>query len=161
MDAICPSVIDSLVHIWTTLHNDLDVEIDAAEARYLRGVLFGMDDELVARLLAAKLAISRTPDPGGADDLARRGSFVSYAVQGQSLSARLVHGSLSEDGLLGVGSRFGAALLGLRPGQSLLWPMEHGRLVEVRALRVGAVPGGRPVRPVIPVKVPRLPCAFG
>ncbi len=53
MNAICPSVIDSLVHIWTALHKDLDVEIDAGDARYLRGVVLSMDDELVARLLSA------------------------------------------------------------------------------------------------------------
>lgn len=160
MDHICPSVIDSLVHIWTTLHDDLDVEIDAAEARYLRGVLFGMDDELVARLLAAKLAIARTPDSGNCDDLARRGSFVHYAIQGQALSVRLVHGAASGDGLLGVGSRFGAALLGLRPGQSLLWPLEHGRLVEVRTLKVDVDPHGMATT-ARPIRDSGLPCVFG
>ncbi len=161
MDAICPSAIDSLVHIWTTLHKDLDVKIDATEGRYLRNVIFGMDDELVARLLAAKLSMSRTPDPCGGDDLARRGSNVDYAVQGQSFSARLVHGTSSEGDLLGIGSRYGAALLGLRPGQSVLWPMELGRLVEVHALKVTACPGRKVATLATGSRSSGSPCAFG
>ena len=74
MDAICPSAIDSLVHIWTALHKELDVEIDAAEARYLRGVVVGMDDELAARLLAAKVSMSRSPDVNSDATLVRRGA---------------------------------------------------------------------------------------
>jgi len=141
MDAICPSVIDPLVRIWTTLHKDLKLEVEAAELRYLRRVVFEMDDELVARLLAAKLAMAKQPsDARPSDDLARRGSEILYAVQGRRRRVRLVHGSIDEDGFLGVRTRFGAALLGLRSGQSLLWPLEQGRLVEVHALSVTASP---------------------
>lgn len=49
MDAICLSVVDSLVRIWTTLHEDPEIEMEAAETCCLRGVILGMDDELVAR----------------------------------------------------------------------------------------------------------------
>ena len=136
MDAICPSVIDSLVRIWSALHKDLDVEIDRGDARYLRGVVLGMDDELIARLLSAKLAMARNPDLPGDGALARRGSDITFSIQGRTLKATLVHGTEAVGSRLGVGTRFGAALLGLRANRSLLWPMEQGRLVEVRLLKV-------------------------
>lgn len=160
MNAICPSVIDSLVHIWTVLHKDLDVEIDAGNARYLRGVVLSMDDELVARLLSAKLAMSRTPDAQRDGTLARCGSDVVYSVQGRTLHATLVHGTEVFGRRLGVGTRFGAALLGLRPGQSLLWPMERGRLVEVRALKITS-PRLRGHDRVSRLSGTREPCVFG
>lgn len=137
MDTVCPSSIGALVGIWRALHKDLSVEMDPTEGRYLQHVVYAMDDELVAALLAAKLAMSKPPsNTHSMGDLVRRGSEVLYSVQGRRYRARLVHGSAREDGLLGVDTRFGAALLGLRSGQSLLWPHEHGRLVEVHALEV-------------------------
>ncbi|RYY26711.1 MAG: hypothetical protein EOP62_09740 [Sphingomonadales bacterium] len=152
MDAICPSVVDSLVRIWTKLHNDLQLEIEPAEARYLHDVMIGMDDELVARLLGVKLALARRPNGVRTrSDAARRGSEILYSVQGRHIRARLVHGIAEQDGRLGVGTRFGAALLGMPAGGSILWPLEHGRLVEVRLLEVSAsTSAGRkdvPVRP--------------
>lgn len=160
MNAICPSVIDSLVHIWTALHKDLDVEIDAGNARYLRGVVLSMDDELVARLLSAKLAMSRMPDAQSDGTLARCGSDVVYSVQGRTLQATLVHGTDVTKRRLGVETRFGAALLGLRPGQSLLWPMERGRLVEVRVLKIASPSFSRRGR-ISPLFRTGKPCAFG
>jgi len=139
MDAICPSVVDSLVRIWATLHDDLVLEIEPAEARYLHAVMIGLDDELVARLLGVKLALARRRDRTRArTDTARMGSDVLYSVQGRHSRARLVHGVSEDDGSLGVGTRFGAALLGMRSGGSILWPLEHGRLVEVQLLKVAA-----------------------
>jgi transcription elongation GreA/GreB family factor len=137
MDTVCPSSIGALVGIWRALHKDLSVEMDPTEGRYLQHVVYAMDDELVAALLAAKLAMSKPPsNTHSMGDLVRRGSQVLYSVQGRRHRARLVHGSAREDGLLGVDTRFGAALLGLRSGHSLLWPHEHGQLVEVHALEV-------------------------
>lgn len=161
MDAICPSAIDSLVQIWSALHKELDVEIEAAEARYLSGVVLGMDDELVARLLAAKISMSRAPDANCDGTLVRRGSVLEYAIQGRTRGATLVHGSVVSDGRLGVGTRFGAAVIGLRPGQSLLWPMEQGRLAEVRVLEVmtTAIRKRRAGSAISAVKA--KPCAFG
>ena len=161
MDAICPTVVGSLVRIWTTLHKDLNVEMDGAEIRYLRRVVFAMDDELVAGLLAAKLAMARQPAGGGpAHELARKGCEVLYAVQGRRCRARLVHGSASDAGLLGTGTRFGAALLGLRAGQSLLWPLAQGRLVELRLLEV-AVPDSVSDSLANTARPTRTPCEFG
>lgn len=160
MNAICPSAIDSLVHIWTALHKNLDVEIDAGNARYLRGVVLSMDDELVARLLSAKLAMSRIPDAQNDETLARCGSDLVYSVQGRTLQATLVHGTDVSERRLGVGTRFGAALLGLRPDQSLLWPMERGRLVEVRVLTITS-PSLSRQRPISPLLRMGKPCAFG
>ena len=139
MDAICPSVVDSLVRIWATLHDDLLLDIEAAEARYLHAVMIGLDDELVARLLGVKLALARKRSGTRLrSDAARRGSDLIYSVQGRHHRARLVHGDVEVGGRLGVGTRFGAALLGMPPGGSILWPLEHGRLVEVQLLEVAA-----------------------
>lgn len=162
MDAICPTAIDSLVRIWTTLHADLSVEIEPAEVRHLHRVVFGMDDELLACLLATKLAMSRRPRrnwPG--DDLARFGSEILFSVQGRQHRGRLIHGAADEAGVIGIESRYGAALLGLRSGQQILWPHASGRLVEVRVLEVTAprilgrpdCAAGRPGR--------AAPCASG
>ena len=137
MDRICPTAVGSLARIWSALHSDLSLEIDPGDACYLRNVVFQMDDDLVAGLLALKLAKARRPlEPWRTNDLARLGSDVLYSVQGRRSRARLVHGAVVGDGLLGIETRFGAALLGLRAGQSLLWPHEVGRLVEVRAIEV-------------------------
>ena len=136
MDPICPSVVDSLAHIWTALHKDVPVAIAPSEAHYLRRLILHLDDELLARLLAAKLAASRATGDRPSGDVARLGSEILYSVQGQGHRARLVHGETSEAGLLGVGSRFGSALIGFRAGQAVLWPLEQGRLVELKILRV-------------------------
>lgn len=158
MHDLSPSVVESLVHIWKALHRDLDVEIDAVAARYLQSVVIGIDDELIATLLGAKLAMARLPNPVGEDDLAMLGSDVTYSIRGRSRSVQLVHGDRSGLETLGVGSRFGAAVLGLRPGQSILWPLEVGRLVEVH---VRAVSGRRAVRARGEVNRGSVPCAFG
>ena len=136
MEPICQSVVDSLVHIWTALHKDVPVTIAPPEANYLRRLILHLDDELLARLLAAKLAASRgtATRPGG--NVARLGSEILYSVQGQEHRARLVHGETSGEGALGVGSRFGSALIGFRAGQAVLWPLEQGRLVELKILRI-------------------------
>lgn len=139
MDAICPSVVDSLVRIWAKLHHDLELVIEPAEARYLHAVMIGMDDELVARLLGVKLALARKRNGIRAQgNVARRGSDLHYSVKGRHIRARLEHGVSEQSGRLGVGTRFGAALLGMPSGGSILWPLEHGGLVEVQLLEVAA-----------------------
>lgn len=161
MKGICPTAIAPLIGIWTALHKDLEVVMDAAEARYLNGVLLGLDDELVAHLLAAKLAMSRPPGADRGQAVAHRGSLVAYAVRGRELQTRLVHGSSAGVGRLGVATRFGTALLGLRAGQSVLWPTALGRLVEVRILAVEAAPRRSVERPLPTVRGPRTSCASG
>ena len=135
MEPLCHSVVDSLVHIWTALHKDAPVALAAPEAHYLRRLILHMDDELLARLLGAKLASSRTTRVGPGCDFARLGSKILYSVKGQQHCARLVHGEICDENMLGVGSRFGSALIGFRAGQTVLWPLQQGRLVELKILR--------------------------
>ncbi|RYE04487.1 MAG: hypothetical protein EOP61_00295 [Sphingomonadales bacterium] len=142
MEPVCHSTIDSLVHIWSALHKDAPVALAPPEAHYLRRLILHVEDELLARLLAAKLAASRTTTVHPGRDVARLGSEILYSVRGQQHRARLVHGESSGDGALGVGSRFGSALIGFRVGQAVLWPLEQDRLVELKILRV------EPPRPV-------------
>ncbi|MES2988079.1 MAG: hypothetical protein V4808_09260 [Pseudomonadota bacterium] len=161
MDLICPSAVDSLVRIWARLHEDLELDIEPAEARYLHGVMIELDDELIARLLGVKLALARRRKGVLArHDAARKGSKVLYSVQGRQARATLVHGVAEEDGRLGVGTRFGAALLGMPAGGSILWPLAHGRLVEVRLLEVAnSISAGR--RDVPLGQQAGTPCVFG
>ena len=142
MDPTCPTVIDAIVRIWRSLHSDLSLEMEPAERRYARGIVMGMEDDLVARLLAIKVSISGVvPRDGRSEQSALCGSDVLYDVQGRRRRARLVHGSNDHAGTIGVGTRFGAALFGLRSGQSILWPHDRGTLVDVRVLVVAR---GRP-----------------
>lgn len=136
METVCPSMVGSLVRIWITLHKDLDVALEPADAQYLRCVLFGMNDELIASLLGAKLAMSgeRADPPAG--PVVRAGSDVVFSIAGERCRAQLVHGEGDAKGRLGTATRFGAALLGIQEGASLLWPQADGRLVDVCAIEV-------------------------
>ncbi|UZK68806.1 hypothetical protein OKW76_12260 [Sphingomonas sp. S1-29] len=137
--SICPSSIDALIGIWLALHKGLDIQIDAAEARYLSSLVLEIEDDLLSRLLSAKLGIARVPNRGSIRGLARPGSEIWYFTEEKTRKARLVHGFTAGDGLLGVGTRLGTALLGLRAGQTVLWPNDDGRLVEVHLLRVTTI----------------------
>lgn len=142
MSPICTASVNSLVNIWTALHRDLDVEIDAPQKRQLHQILLGLQDDLLAMLLEAKLSSARHPD-ADAWAVAACGREVCYSVEGQHLRGWLVHGTVDGHGRIGIGTRFGLALLGLRPGQSLLWPRICGRLAEVTVQRVGPGPIGQ------------------
>jgi endonuclease YncB( thermonuclease family) len=161
MDAICPTVIGSLVGIWSALHKNLEVVIDPVDTIYLEHVLLGLDDELVAHLLAAKLALARSPEPNSSATSVRTGSDVTYSVEGRELTARLVHGARAFEGRLGVATRFGTALIGLRCGQTVLWPTARGRLVEVRILRIDATDRHIAENGAPPPPEPVTACASG
>lgn len=137
-ETICPASIDSLVAIWTSLHREADFRAEPAEGRYIQEVVLGMDDELIARLLGAKADLASGAGAEPAQDVVRLGSQVVFEVEGRVHRARLVHGTAEGGGKLGVGTRFGAALLGLRRGAAILWPGEDGPLVEVRVVDVMA-----------------------
>lgn len=137
LDAVPPTVVDSLVRIWSALHVDLDIVVPDVERSGLRRLLIEMDDDLVAGLFAAKLSLARPVDPHHpSPDLARVGSEVGFMLDGREMSAVLTRGTTADARRLGIASRFGAALLSLRAGQTLLWPDERWRLVELRLLEV-------------------------
>lgn len=70
------------MRIWPALHTTPSIEIDAVEAGHVQRFVFGMDDEPVARPLAAKLGMVRRPgETRSDDDVARCGSDVLYSVQ--------------------------------------------------------------------------------
>lgn len=137
MEGVCPTVVEPLVRLWCALHGDLEFEWNDQEAGELRRTRAELEDELVAGLFEAKLRMSSSGRGSvPRQPVARAGSEVLYVRNGQEARARLVDGTVVAPGLLGTGSRFGAALVGLSPGQSLLWPDERWELVEIRALEV-------------------------
>jgi regulator of nucleoside diphosphate kinase len=136
MESACPTVLESLVRIWIALHRDVPVRFIATDIPALRREVFHMDDDLIARLLSAKLSVARTTSGRCPVDIVRVGSEVVYSLEGHERRVRIGYGSASTADTAGVGSHVGAALLGLSAGQSLLWPFEGGRLVEFRILDV-------------------------
>lgn len=160
MDGISASEIESLVRIWSALHKDIETSFTPMEKRYFHRIIFDMDEDLVARLLAVKLARARHPaaaPPVGA--IARTGSRVHFAVDGREERATLIHGYAPGPGRIGVGSRFGAALVGLHAGQAIAWPRHDGSLVEVRLLGVSR--DDRAVSPPVETMIGRRACASG
>lgn len=156
-----PPADEALVRIWTTLHRDLRPILTAADAVYLQRVLFDMDDDLLAKLLATKLAGSiRFPIEDHVARSVRTGARVRFALEGSEREVTLVHGRGDIDGLLGAASRYGTALFGLRADDAILWPDEGHRLVELRVLNVARCErfGRIATRASYPAS---LPCASG
>jgi len=159
MTSISPYVAESLARVWAALHADLRPRLSAADTAYLQRVLLDTDDDLVAHLLAEKLAqASRAPADAPVVDAVHIGSRVRFAIDGQEAVAVLVHGRAESPGFIGAASRYGAALVGLLPGQAILWPHHDHRLVEVRVLVVS--PYDRTDKAATPLQA-RLRCASG
>ena len=159
MDWISPYVAESRARVRAALHADLWPSLSAADIAYLQRVLFDTDDDLIARLLAEKIVkASRTLTDAPFPDAARTGRRVRFAVNGQEAHATLVHGRAECPGFIGAGSHYGAALIGLRPGQAILWPGHDHRLVELRVLEVS--PCDRTDQGETPLQT-RLPWASG
>ena len=137
MEPLSPHALESLVRIWEALHADFRPDLTAADTVYLQRVVLDIEDDLVARLLAAKLSRAARPMPDVAvTAVARTGSRVRFTLDGRYADATLAHGRADDLGLMGSSSRYGAALFGLRAGDAILWPHADHRLVEVRALEV-------------------------
>ena len=137
MTPVCPSVVGSLVEIWSALHPGLCVKIAPSDMHYLRRMVLAADDHLVACLLAEKIqkTLAQTR-PEGDFVAAKIGSIIRYRINGRSLEGHLVHGQGVDENSLGVGSRYGSALVGSHAGQCFMWPSRNGRLIEVRVQEV-------------------------
>lgn len=136
-DGNSPHAVEVFGRIWKALHTDLHPRLTAADVAYLKRILLDVEDDLIAHLLAAKLGQAvYVPQDTASLTVARIGSHVHFTLDGRHRHAMLVHGSADGSGLLGSGTRYGAALFGLRAGDEILWPCDDHRLVEVRLLDV-------------------------
>ncbi|MHA3842404.1 hypothetical protein ACX0GZ_14445 [Sphingomonas aestuarii] len=154
-------MVGPLVRIWKALHTDLEVTLAPTDASYLRRLVLAVDDHLIAHLLGEKLQNSGlAPQHACASPFVRIGSLVRYSVNGRSLFGRIVHGQQTAEESIGVGSRYGSALMGIHEGQRLLWPSRSGQLIEVRIDEVEHPRGARAVR-AAPYPEAKSLCAFG
>ncbi len=107
----------------------------AADVRYLRRIIFHMDDDFGARLLGVKLGVAQIMSGRCPADVVRVGSDIVYSLEGRAHHVRIVHGVCASEISAGVGSRMGATLIGFSAGQSLLWPLEGARLAQLKILK--------------------------
>jgi regulator of nucleoside diphosphate kinase len=146
MLAMCQSLTaESLPELWAALHRTTALVVLDCEVHYLTATALAADDDLVAQLLLKKLRIARTKS---ADDLpadiVRMNSFVEFAHGGGSKRfCQLVHPSASATPSYGlsVTSLAGAGLIGLRAGQSILWPNAESHLSDLKIVHVENCPG--------------------
>lgn len=135
---------ESLSGIWSALHNDVELTVSDNEVHYLTTVALTCGEDLVSHLLLKKLRLANTVLASALD---RRtvvmNSFVEYVFDGESKRfCQLVHPSPSAPNYgLSVGSLEGAGIIGMRSGQTILWPTQQGTLCDLRVLHVENCPG--------------------
>ena len=134
-----PSVAESLSAIWAALHRDAEMTIAETEVHYLRAMAVTIDDDVTSALLLRKLQLAQILH---ADALPPKtvgmNSFLEYAYDGRArFFCQIVHPSAAlPNYALPVTSSLGAGLVGLREGQTILWPDERGTLCDLSVLRV-------------------------
>jgi regulator of nucleoside diphosphate kinase len=138
--ALPVSTIGSLGDIWTALHRNVDVVLTQRDVHCLRMAAMVMDDDLISQLLLRKMQQAKVVDhaqlPAGT---AAIGSAVEFTFGGQRHTVRLAHPSPSTTtGGLCVTSRYGAGLIGLTAGQTILWPADCDGLRELTVHAVSA-----------------------
>lgn len=139
-----PSVAESLSELWAVLHKDAPFTLLDGEVHYLTSLALAADDDMVSYLMLKKLRLAARVSAGAlASGVIRMNSYVEFVHGGEKRFCQLLHPSaptmpgygLSIDSLTGVG------LIGLRAGQSILWPGADGTLCELRIVRVENCPG--------------------
>ena len=138
------SFAESVGEIWSALHRHLEIAISRDEVHYLRSLALALDDDLVSHLLLKKLRLARILAPADLPpDIVRMNSYFELAHDGGERGFRqLVHPAPHSPAYgLSVGSLLGAGALGLRAGQSILWPGEDGELRDLHVAHVENCPG--------------------
>ena len=134
---------ENLSGIWAALHRGVALTISEDEIHYLRSVALGCDDDLVSHLLLKKLQVADIVAESAVDArTVAMNSFVEYSVdEGPRRFVQLVHpSSLAPSYGLSVASLEGAGLIGMRAGQTILWPNLLGSLRDLRVLKVERPP---------------------
>lgn len=135
---------ESLGAVWAALHRDTEFIIQEDHIHYLKMLALTADDERVSHLLLRKLQVARiakgTRIP---DSLVTLNSYCEFSFEGgRKRFCQLVHPSPHAPNYgLSLLSLTGAGLLGLRAGQSILWPNESGTLGDLNVGLVENCPG--------------------
>jgi regulator of nucleoside diphosphate kinase len=138
-----PTLAESLSGIWSALHPGVELTISEDEVHYLRTMALGSDDDIVSQLLLRKLQIARIVAASAVDEhIVVMNSFVEYSIDdGPKRLCQLVHPSaLAPTYGLSVATLEGAGLIGMRSGQTILWPNLLGSLRDLRVLKVERAP---------------------
>ena len=143
-----PALAENLSGIWSALHPGVELTISDDEVHYLRSMALGSDDDLVSHLLLKKLQIARTVAASALDEgIVVMNSFVEYSVdRGPKRFCQLVHPSpLTPSYGLSVATLEGAGVIGMRSGQTILWPNLQGSLRDLQVLQVERSPRRSPL----------------
>ena len=133
----------SLSGIWSALHRDIHLALSENEIHYLRMLALAVDDDLVSSLLLKKLKLAVSHE---AQDMSpsviMMSSFLEYEYGGGPATfGQLVHPSPHSPSYgISVTSLLGVGLLGLRSGQTILWPDHRGNLCDLQIGRVENFP---------------------
>ena len=124
--------------LWAALHKDTVFHLAECERHCLIAVALSADDEVAAHLLLKKVKLARVvARPALPRDAVRLDSRVAYRHGGGAAGrVRLCHPSGAGRGDVHVATLLGAGLIGLRAGQSVLWPGLVGRLASLEVLSV-------------------------
>lgn len=139
-----PSLADSLGGIWSALHKDVELTISESQVHYLRTMALMIDDDVTSSLLLRKLRVARIVAASKLPrDIVAVNSFLEYRFDaGPKEFCQLLHPSIHRpDYALPITGSIGAGLIGLRAGQTILWPDESGALCDLTALHVENCPG--------------------
>jgi regulator of nucleoside diphosphate kinase len=134
----------SVSAVWRALHRDAEFIIHEDQIHYLKMLALAADDEFVSHLLLRKLQSARfakgTSIP---DSFVALNSFCEFSFDGgPQRFCQLVHPSPHAPNYgLSMQSLPGAGLIGLREGQTILWPDENGTLCDLYVARVENCPG--------------------
>ncbi len=137
--ALPPLPAEMIGDLWYRISEDAPFAVAENEVHYLSAVALGLDDDLASVLLLKKLKLAKKLAPGSVpDDLAVMNSFVEFrAGEGKRRLGQLLHPSVAREPFgLSVASRLGAGLVGLRAGQSILWPDDIGELQPLQVFSV-------------------------
>lgn len=139
-----PALADSLGGIWSALHKDVELTISESQVHYLRTMAIMIDDDVTSSLLLRKLRLARiVPAAELPRDTVAMNSFLEYLFDGRPTRfCQLLHPSEHRPGYaLPITGSVGAGLIGLRAGQTILWPDEDGTLCDLTAIHVENCPG--------------------
>lgn len=130
----------SLADEWASLHWQARFAVHDCELHYLSATALAASDELIAHLLLKKLKLATKLGNEPAAPVVRMNSFVEFKLGSDTpRRGRLVHPSAPVPRPLGISicSLIGAGLVGLREGQSILWPDEAGGFRPLSIIRIG------------------------
>ena len=144
MSVLDDGLAESLGTVWWALHRDTELVIRESEIHHLKMLALGADDDLVSHLLLRKLQLASVAHGAAVpDSLVALNSFCEFNLDGREPRfCQLVRPSpYAPNYGLSILTLEGAGLIGLRAGQTILWPNGAGALSELHVARVENCPG--------------------